>query len=95
MLSCVYLDCLSPLGQRLTDIQCTKSSASEPRLLDQQVISFPKLPRSSGITPMHPDLPTSGGHLSHMFSGVGLPSSKLAAFPSTLKFTFRDGETKS
>lgn len=44
---------------------------------------------------MHPDLPTSGGHLSHMFSGVGLPSSKLAAFPSTLKFTFRGGEARA
>lgn len=86
MLWCVCLDCLSPLGQRLTDIKGTKSSTSEPRLLDQQVISsFPSCQ----------DLPTSGGHLSHMFSGVGLPSSRLAAFPSTLKFTFRDGETKS
>lgn len=44
---------------------------------------------------MHPVLPASGGHPSHVFYGVGLPSRNLATFPSTLKFTSRDGETRA
>ena len=44
---------------------------------------------------MHPVLPASGGHPSHMFYGVGLPSSNLATFPSTLKFISRDGDTRA